>query len=151
MKRTSRGVAELVYLVVYRHILFYIRIRGRDVGFGLIIVVIRHEKLHSGRRKELAELVAELCRKRLIVREHERGTIYALYDVRHRKRLAAARHALQDLRFQPVFYAFHKRVYRLRLVSRRLVFRFQIETVHYVILSLLRVNYNAYARFLSSK
>src|SRR4030042_4621819 len=36
----GRGVAQLVYLLVYIHIFLYVGIRARDIGFGLVIIVV---------------------------------------------------------------------------------------------------------------
>lgn len=46
-KRARSRVAQLVYLVVYGQIFFYISIRPRDISLRLIIVVIRYEVFYS--------------------------------------------------------------------------------------------------------
>ncbi len=121
VQRACRAVAEFVYLVVYREVLFYISIRRRQVRLGLIVVVITDEKFDAVFGKELAELVTELSRKSLVMRKHERRALSALDDVRHGKGLAAARYAFKHLRRKPVLYAVGNFPYRLGLIARRLI------------------------------
>ena len=45
---------------------------GGDVRLGLVVVVVADEVLDRVVGKELAELVAELRRQRLVVRDHQR-------------------------------------------------------------------------------
>ena len=97
---------QFIYLVVYRKVLFYIGVRARNIRFRLIVIVIGNEKLHPVVRKKGAEFVAELRRKRFIVRDNERGTVYVRDDVRHRKRFARTRNAQKHLRAKPVVNAF---------------------------------------------
>ncbi|CCX41509.1 unknown [Clostridium sp. CAG:1024] len=99
VQRTGRAVAQLVDLVVDVHGLFNVGVRRGDICLRLVIVVIRNEVLHSGIRKKLLELGAELCGERLVVRDDERGLLHALDDLRHGEGLAAAGHAEQHLRF----------------------------------------------------
>ena len=129
-ERCRGGVAELIYLVVYGHILFDISIRARDIAFRLIIVVIRHEIFHAVVRKKLAELIAKLRRERLVVRDDERRAVDVFDDVRHRKRFAAARDAHEHLRTDAVKHPFRKFFYRLRLISRRLIRRYEFKFIH---------------------
>ena len=91
-------MAEFIYLVVYGKILFYIRVGGRNIGFGLIVIVIRHEKLHSVFGEKFAEFVAKLGGKRLVVRNNESGALHFFYDVCHSKGLARTRNAQKHLR-----------------------------------------------------
>ena len=126
----GRGVAQLVDLVIDGHILFYIGIRAGNVAFGLIIVVIGYEVLHPVVRKKLTELVAELRRERLVVRDDEGGPPHVFYDVRHRERLAAARDADEHLRADTVEHAFGQFFDRLRLVARRFVRGDEVKICH---------------------
>ena len=48
-------VTKLVYLVIYRRVLFNIGIRRRDIRLGLIIVVIRNKILNCILREKLLE------------------------------------------------------------------------------------------------
>ena len=53
-------MAQLVYLIINGRILFNVGVRGRNVGFGLVVVVIAHKILHRILRKKLFELGIEL-------------------------------------------------------------------------------------------
>ena len=55
--------------------------------------------------KNLAHFVAKLRSKRFIVRKNKRRTRPVFYDIRHGKRLAAARDAQKHLMTQSVLYA----------------------------------------------
>jgi hypothetical protein len=86
-------VAEAVDLLVDRRVLLDVEVLGRDVRLGLVVVVIRDEVLDRVVREERPELVAELRRERLVVRQDERRLLQALDDPGHRHRLAGARGA----------------------------------------------------------
>ena len=97
-----RRIAQLIDLVVHRKILLDIGIGGRDIALGLIVIVVGDEVFDGVFGEKFAELVAQLRRKRLVVRDDERGPPHVLDDVRHRERLAAARHADEHLRADAV-------------------------------------------------
>ncbi len=105
-------------VVVLRGVLLDVEVGLRDVRLGLVVVVVRDEVLDGVRREELAELVAELRRQRLVVRDHERGLLDLLDDPGHRRRLAGAGRAEQRLvalaRAQPGGESLD----RVRLVAR---------------------------------
>jgi hypothetical protein len=60
-------------VLVDRAVLLDVEIARRNVGLGLVVVVIRDEVFDGVVRKELAELRVKLSRKRLVGREDERG------------------------------------------------------------------------------
>ncbi len=93
----SGRMAQLVYIVVNGGIFFNIGIRGRHIGFGLVVVVIAHKIFHGIARKKFAELVVELGRQRLVGRENQGRTVAAGDDVGHGKGLARSGHAQQHL------------------------------------------------------
>lgn len=64
-------MAELVYLVVYSGILFDIGISGRNIGFRLIVVIVRDEIFYRVFREKLSELGTELRREGLVVDKNE--------------------------------------------------------------------------------
>ena len=128
--RGRGGVPQLLDLGVDVRFLLDIGIRGRDIGLGLIIIVVAHEELHAVFREELAELRAELRGQRLVVRDDERRALRALDDVRHRERLAGARDAQQHLVAVALLDAVHQRVNRRRLVARGLVIGLQFKLGH---------------------
>lgn len=57
---------EAIDFLVYLRILFNVNVGGRYIRLGLIIVVIRNEKLYRAVGEEFAELGAYLRRKRFI-------------------------------------------------------------------------------------
>ena len=57
----------------------------------------------------------------------EGGAVELLNDVRHGKGLAGPCHTEQHLRLRTGLYSFDQRFYRFRLVSGRLVWRFELE------------------------
>ena len=97
-----RRIAQLIDLVVHRKVLLDIGIGGRDIALGLIVIVVGDEVFDGVFGEKFAELVAQLRRKRLVVRDDERGPPHVLDDVCHRERLAAARHADEHLRADAV-------------------------------------------------
>ena len=70
----ARGVqAETIEVVVDRGILLDIRVGARDVGLGLVVVVVAHEVLDRIVGEELAELAVELRGEGLVVGDDEGG------------------------------------------------------------------------------
>ena len=92
-----RRVAETVDVVVPGRVLLDVEVGLRDVRLGLVVVVVGDEVLDRVLGEELAELVAELRRERLVVRDHERRALGLLDDPGHRRRLAGAGGAEQRL------------------------------------------------------
>ncbi len=91
------GVAQPVDVVVARAVLLDVEVGLRDVGLGLVVVVVGDEVLDRVGGEELAELVAELRGERLVVRDHERRAADLLDDPGHRRRLAGPGRAEQRL------------------------------------------------------
>jgi hypothetical protein len=90
-----------VDLVVDGRFLLDVRVGGRHVGFGLVIVVVADEVLDGVLGKEPAELLIQLRRQRLVVRHHQRGPVHLRHDLRHRERLARSGHAKEHLERVP--------------------------------------------------
>ena len=90
-------VAQAVDLVVDRRVLLDVGVRRRDVGLGLVVVVVADEVLDRRRRQKLTELVAELGRQGLVVGDHQRRPRDVGDDARHREGLARARDPEQRL------------------------------------------------------
>ena len=86
-----------VDLVVDRGLLLDIGVRLRHIGLRLVVVVVRHEVLHRVLRKEAPELLVELRRQRLVVRQDQRRPLHRLDHLGHGEGLAAAGDAEQDL------------------------------------------------------
>ncbi len=106
-------------VVVLGRVLLDVEVGLRDVGLGLVVVVVRDEVLDRVRGEELAELVAELRGKRLVVRDHERRALKLLDDPGHRRRLAGAGRAEQGLELVAPPHALGELLDRLRLVTDR--------------------------------
>ena len=77
---------QLVELVVDRRFLLDVNVAGGNVGFGLVIVVIRDEVFDRVVREERLELVIELRRQSLVVRHNQRRTVQLLDDLGHGER-----------------------------------------------------------------
>jgi hypothetical protein len=114
-----RRVTQSIDVVVPRRVLLDVEIRLRDVRLGLVVVVVRDEVLDGVRGEELAKLIAELGRQRLVVRDHERGLPDLLDRPRHRRRLAGPGRPDQGLVALAPGEAFRQRRDRLRLVAGR--------------------------------
>ena len=98
--RQQRGrgrVAQAVDLVVDRGVLLDVRVAGRDVRLGLVVVVVRDEVLDRRARQVLAKLVAQLRGKGLVVGDHQCGPARLGDDVGHGEGLARAGDAEQRL------------------------------------------------------
>ena len=78
-------------------------------------------------REERLHLRVQLRGERLVVAHDERRTVQLLDDVGNGKRLAATGYAEQNLRFCAGFHSLDQRLYRLRLVSRGFIWRFELE------------------------
>ena len=129
-QRRRRGVAEAVDLVVDRGVLLDVEVLRRDVGLGLVVVVVGDEVLDRVVGEELAELVAELRRQRLVVGDHQRGPLHRGDRRRHREGLAGAGGAEQRLEPIPLPQPLGQAGDRLRLVGGRRVGGVELELGH---------------------
>ena len=125
-----RGVAQPVDLVVDRGVLLDVEVLGRDVGLGLVVVVVGDEVLDRVVGEELAELVAELRGQRLVVGDHQRGPLHRRDRRRHREGLAGPGRAEQRLELLTGLQPLGQPGDRLRLVGRRRVGGIQLELGH---------------------
>ena len=78
-------------------------------------------------RKKFAEFVRKLCRERLVVCNDERRLLDLLNYVRDGERLAGARNAQKRLVVDSFFETRNQFLYRLRLVTGRLIIRYQFK------------------------
>ena len=116
-------MAELLDLLVDGGVLLYVRVRLRDVGLRLVVVVVAHE-VHDGVvGEELAHLARNLRRKRLVGLHDERGFLHRLDGLGHRESLATTRDAQKRLVAKAVLYALSQACDSLRLVASGLVRR----------------------------
>lgn len=126
-QRRRRAVAQTLDLLVDGGILFDIGVGRGDVGFRLIIIIVRDEILHRAVRKKLAELGAQLRGQRLVVGDDQRGALYALDDGSHRVGFARTGDAQQHLAGHAALHALCQRLDGLRLIALRLERRFENE------------------------
>ncbi len=115
-ERRGGGVPHAVDLVVHQRVLLDVGVGLRDVGLGLVVVVVGDEVLDRVARKERLELAVELGRERLVGRDHQRGAAETRHHVGEGEGLAAAGHAQQDGVGAALADHGHQTVDRLRLV-----------------------------------
>ena len=116
-QRLGRREPHLLDVLVDARVLLDVEVARRDVGLGLVVVVVGDEVLDRVLGEELAQLGVELRGERLVRREDERRPAEARDHVRHRVGLARAGHAEQRLEGEPVAHAFGELVDRLGLVA----------------------------------
>ncbi len=122
-QRVRRRVPQPLDLLVDRGVLLDVGVRLRDVGLGLVVVVVRHEVLDGVVRQQLAELVRELGGEGLVGREDERGALQLLDEPGGRRGLAGAGGAEEDDVLLPRVDPPRELLDRLRLVAARLELR----------------------------
>ena len=118
-QRPRRRVAHAVDLLVDRGFLLDIGVGARDVGLGLVVVVIGDEVLDRVVREEAPELAVELGGQRLVGREDQRRALGRLDHLRHGEGLAGAGDAEQHLGAVVAADALDQLGDRLRLVALR--------------------------------
>ena len=114
-----REVAHPVDVVVARRVLLDVGVGRRDVGLGLIVVVVTDEVADAVGGKELPEFAVKLPRERFVVGKHQRRQAEFFYQVRHHEGLAGAGRAEQKLPLRAAAEVLRQLRYRLRLVARR--------------------------------
>ena len=125
--RARRGMAHPVYLLVQRRFLLDIGVGARDIGLGLVVVVIRDEILDRVLREETLHLAIELRGKGFVRGEDDCRALDALDDMRHRKGLPRAGDAEQHLVAFAAGDALAQFLDRLWLVARRAEFGLQLK------------------------
>src|SRR5208283_4553618 len=106
-----------VYVVIYQGILIYISVRGRDICFRLVVVIVTHEELHRIVREELFEFPIELCCKSLIVCDNKGRFIKVGNYMRNTKSLSGTCDAKQHLMADPFNNSIDQLINCLWLVS----------------------------------
>jgi len=112
-------MAQAVNFVVDGGGLLDVGIRLGHIGFGLVVVVVADEKVDGVVGEKRAELLAQLRRKRLVVRDDERRALHSGDDRRHREGLARARCPQKRLEPIPALETFHQLRDGLGLVAAR--------------------------------
>ena len=116
-KRRRCRMAQTVDLVIDGAVLFYIGIGGRDVGFGLVVVVVAYKIFHRVLGEKAAHLGADLACQRFVRLQDQGRAVAPGNDICHRKRLAGAGNAQQRLCLVPCVDALHQRLDGLGLVT----------------------------------
>ena len=96
-ERSGGGEPHPIDLVVDRRFLLDVRVGGRNVRFGLVVVVVADEVFHRVVGKEPSEFLKELGGECLVVRHHQRRPVHARDRLRHREGLPRPGHAQQHL------------------------------------------------------
>jgi len=122
--------AELVDFTVDGQVLLDVGIRRRDVGLGLVVVVVGHVVLHGVLREEALELAVELGGQRLVVAQDERGLVDVGDDVGDGEGLSRAGDTEQRLGRQALADTVGELADSFGLVARRLVVGGELELVH---------------------
>ncbi len=81
-------VAQLVDVVVDGRVLGYIGVRGRDIGFRLVVVIVGDKVLHGIVRKEGRKLCVQLGCQRLVGGNDQGRPFCPCYDIGHGEGLA---------------------------------------------------------------
>ncbi len=120
-QRLGGREAHLLDLLVDRRVLLDVGVGGRDVGLGLVVVVVGDEVLDRVAREELAHLAVELCGQGLVGRQDEGRALHPLDHVGDGVGLARARDSEQGLVREPGPEPLDELANGLALVTRRLV------------------------------
>ena len=113
----GRRVAQAVDLVVDRRVLLDVGVARREVCLGLVVVVVGDEVLDPVLGEELAELVGELRRQRLVRCDHQRRSLHLLDGPRDGRALAAAGDAEERLEAVPRAHALGQGLDRVGLIA----------------------------------
>ena len=115
---------EFVKFLVDGKVLLNISVGSRNIGFGLIVVVVGDKILDGIVGEKLLELAIELGGKGLVVAHDQGGATELRNDIGHGKGLARPRHALQHLCPLATPNAVDQLAYGLRLVAHRGIVRY---------------------------
>ena len=120
-KRPRRRKPQLVELVVDGRFLLDVEVGGRNIGLGLVIVVIGNEVLDRVVREEALEFVVELRGQSFVVRHDQRRAVGGLDHFGGGEGLARSGDAQQDLVLLAIEDAAGEGFDGLRLVALGLV------------------------------
>ena len=118
-QRRRRRVPEPLDLVVHRGVLLDVRIGLRNVGLGLVVVVIAHEVLDGVVGEDLAELVGELRAEGLVGRNHQGRALDPFDQMGHREGLPRPGGPQERHLLLPRLDALDQLFDGVRLVTRR--------------------------------
>ncbi len=127
-KRRGCRVSQLFDFIVDGAVLLDIGIGVGDVGLRLIIVIVGHKIFHRIVWEKGFELRTQLGCQRLVVRQHQRGTIDLLDNVCHREGFAGAGNTQQRLFPVSRQHPLCQTLDCLRLVACRLIGGYQLKS-----------------------
>ncbi len=110
--------------------LFDVQVVARNIGLGLVVVVVGHEVLDRVAGEEFLELGVELGCQGLVVSHHQGGALDPGDQVGDGESLPGAGGAEKHLVFVAASQPGHQRFDRFRLVAHRLVGGVQFERGH---------------------
>ena len=90
-------MAHPVNRFVYRTFLFNVGVRPRDIGLGLVIIIITDEIFHRIVREKAFEFAVKLCGKDFIGRKDQRRPLHRLNHLGNGEGLARSGNAEQYL------------------------------------------------------
>ena len=126
-QRVGRRVTQPLDLLVDRGVLLDVGVRLRDVGLGLVVVVVGDEVLDGVLGEQLAQLVGELGGERLVGLHHQDRALHLLRHPGHRGGLAGAGGAEEHDVLHATLDPLGDLRDRGRLVARRLVVGLHVE------------------------
>ena len=115
-----RRVAQTLHLLVNGGVLLDEGIGLRHVRLGLVVVVVRDEVLDRVIRQQLAQLIRQLRRQRLVLHEHQGRTLHRLNQPGGRRGLTGTGGTHQHNVFLAVLHALGELGNSLGLVAGRL-------------------------------
>ena len=80
-------MAQTLYFLINRGVLFNERISLRHISLRLVVVVVRNEIFDRIMGQQFTQLIRQLCGKSLILNHHQGGTLHRLNEPRRRGRL----------------------------------------------------------------
>ena len=111
--------SHLLNMFVYRGIFLDKGVRTWDIGFRLIVVVVRDEILNGVFRKELFHLAVQLRRQGFIGRQHHGRTLQVGNDVGNGKGFTRAGYPQQRLMRETILQPLFQTANRFWLIARR--------------------------------
>ena len=109
-------------MVVYRGIFLDKGIRGRHIGFRLVVVVVGDEILYGVIREKRLEFAIQLGSQGLVRRHHDGRALLLFHHIGHGEGFARPGHAKQRLVSKPRFQATNQPFNSSRLVASGLKF-----------------------------
>ena len=89
-ERRSCAKAQFFNFIIDREVFFYISTRRRDIGFRLIVVVVRNEVFHCIIGEEGFKLRIQLSSQRFVMCQHKSRALNAFHHIGDSKSLSWA-------------------------------------------------------------